>query len=59
MNAVAIDETRWENWLALGRAYAAAAGDDPAAQELARSALQQAVDLAPPENSRPGAHWMT
>ena len=50
LNAVAIDETRWENWLALGRAYAAAAGDDPAAMQPARSALQQAVDLAPPGN---------
>ena len=53
LNAVSIDETRWENWLALGRAYAAAAQDDPAAVELARSALQQSIDLAPPENLAP------
>ncbi len=50
LNAVAIDETGWENWLALGRAYAATEGNDPAALELARSALQQAVDLAPTGN---------
>jgi tetratricopeptide (TPR) repeat protein len=58
LTALAIDQTRWENWYALGRAYAAqaisgAAVVDPAAARLAESALQRAVELAPPENQAP------
>ena len=58
LTALAIDQTRWENWYALGRAYAAqaisgAAVVDPAAAQLAESALQRAVELAPPENQAP------
>ena len=58
LTALAIDQSRWENWYALGRAYAAravssSAAVDRAAAQLAESALQRAAELAPPENQAP------
>ncbi|MCB0039001.1 MAG: glycosyltransferase family 39 protein [Caldilinea sp.] len=52
MTAVAIDQSRWENWHALGRAYAAQAIRDnvivdPAGVRLAEAALLRAVELTP------------
>lgn len=53
LNAVAMDASRWENWLALGRAYAVLAKSDPAAAQPAQRALERAVELAPPETQAP------
>ena len=53
LNAVSIDETRWENWLAVGRAFIAAARTDPAEAQWARSALQRSMDLAPADAAGP------
>ncbi|MEZ4771392.1 MAG: tetratricopeptide repeat protein [Caldilineales bacterium] len=58
LTALAIDQSRWENWYALGRAYAAQAAlagsdADGASARLAESALQRAAELAPPENEAP------
>ena len=58
LTALAIDQGRWENWYALGRAFAAQATlsspvTDLASAQLAESALRQAIELAPPENQAP------
>ncbi|MEZ4771389.1 MAG: tetratricopeptide repeat protein [Caldilineales bacterium] len=52
MTAVAIDQSRWENWYALGRAYAAQAIRDnaivdPASLRRSEAALLRAVELSP------------
>ena len=58
LTALAVDQSRWENWYALGRSYAAQATlstpvTDLASAQLAESALQRAVELAPAENQAP------
>ena len=50
LTALAIDESRWENWLALGRALAALSKTTTGYAGWAGYALQKAVDLAPPES---------
>ena len=51
--ALAMEDSRWENWLALGRALAALSQDDPAYRAWAEHALQQADALAPEGNQAP------
>lgn len=62
LTALAIDQSRWENWLALGRAYQALGTTtdqgvmaivDPELARLAESALERAVELAPPDSEAP------
>lgn len=53
LTAVALDETRWESWLALGRAYAALAATDAQAAPLAESALRRSLALAPADSPAP------
>lgn len=53
LNAVAIDETRWDNWLALGRAYTGLARINGDAAEPARSVLQRSIELAPADTVAP------
>ena len=51
--ALAIDDSRWENWLALGRALAAQSQNDLGYRAWAEHALQVSVDLAPEGNQAP------
>ncbi len=58
LTAVAIDQSRWENWYSLGRAYAVrATSADPlvdlASARLAESALLRSMELAPAANQTP------
>jgi Flp pilus assembly protein TadD/uncharacterized membrane protein len=53
LNAVALDQSRWENWLALGRAYAVLAETDLSKVRWAEAALVHAAELAPAENQAP------
>ena len=48
-----MEDSRWENWLALGRGLAALSQDDPAYRAWAEHALQQATSLAPEGNQAP------
>ena len=51
--ALAIDDSRWENWLALGRALAALSQNDLGYRAWAEHALQVSMDLAPEGNQAP------
>lgn len=51
--ALAIEDSRWENWLALGRALAALSQNDLGYRAWAEHALQVSMDLAPEGNQAP------
>ena len=55
LTALAIDQSRWENWYALGKAYVSLAPADATLVQPAQDALEQAAALAPPDNPAPAS----
>lgn len=62
LTAISIDQSRWENWYALGRAYASQVADEIAASSdlagsdsarLAEATLERAQALAPSQSTAP------
>jgi tetratricopeptide (TPR) repeat protein len=51
--ALALEDSRWENWLALGRTLATLGEEDTGYLTWAGHALEQAVALAPENNQAP------